>query len=484
MKQKSLVKNSLYNVIKTFSGLVFPLITFTYSARILGDVGIGKVNFTKSIVSYFTMIAMLGMNYYGTREAAKRRDDKEKLSRFVREMLVINGCTTLLAYLLLAAVMLTVPKLQEYRELLLCSSLAILLQGMGVEWLYQALEEYRYIAIRSVLFQIIALIALFWFVRDAQDVLPYAAITLFASSGSYVINFINARKCICFPCHGCLEIKKHLKPLLWLFAMAVSIELYTVLDSTMLGFLQGDGAVGRYTAAVKVNKIVVSIISAVGVVLIPRLSYYISRGEQQKIKELTRDAYNYVLLLAIPAMTGLFLFSDEIILLFSGNGFARAGITMRILTPIVVFIPFSVTTNQQTFVPMGKEKLILLSTMVGAVTNFLCNLWLIPRYAENGAAVATVVAECAVAVVCYGNAKRYFDMREILQKIWQYILAAVPMVLIVFMIRRWDAPYVLKLCIGAVVSAGSYFSILIALKNAYLMKIIEKLGQRIALRGK
>lgn len=111
MKQKSLVKNSLYNVIKTFSGLVFPLITFTYSARILGDVGIGKVNFTKSIVSYFTMIAMLGMNYYGTREAAKRRDDKEKLSRFVREMLVINGCTTLLAYLLLIAAMLTVPKL-------------------------------------------------------------------------------------------------------------------------------------------------------------------------------------------------------------------------------------------------------------------------------------------------------------------------------------------------------------------------------------
>lgn len=478
MKQKSLVKNSLYNVIKTFSGLVFPLITFTYSARILGDVGIGKVNFVKSIVSYFTMIAMLGMNYYGTREAAKVRDDRGKLNLFVREMLAINGCTTLLAYLFLAVVILMVPKLQDYRELLLCCSLAILLQGMGVEWLYQALEEYRYIAIRSVLFQIIALIALFWFVRDAQDVLPYAAITLFASSGSYVINFINARKYIGFPCHGCLEIKKHLKPLLWLFAMAVSIELYTVLDSTMLGFLQGDGAVGRYTAAVKVNKIVVSIISAVGVVLIPRLSYYISCREQKKIKELISDAYNYVLLLSIPAMVGLFLFSNEIILLFSGNGFARAGITMRILTPIVVFIPFSVATNQQTFVPMGKERLILISTVVGAVTNFFCNLWLIPQYAENGAAVATVVAECAVAVVCFFNVRRYFNMKEILQKIWQYILAAILMAVIVLIVQQWNIQYALRLCIAIVVSAVSYFAVLIAVKNIYVWKIIERIIQK------
>lgn len=475
MKQKSLVENSLYNIIKTFSGLVFPLITFTYSARILGEVGIGKVNFTKSIVSYFTMIAMLGMNYYGTREAAKRRDDKVKLSQFIREMLTINGCTTLLAYLLLAVAMLTVPKLQEYRELLLCNSLAILLQGMGVEWLYQAMEEYRYITIRSMLFQMVALITLFLFVRDAQDVLPYAMITLFASSGSYVINFINARKYICFPCHGHLKIKQHLKPLLWLFAMAVSIELYTVLDSTMLGFLQGDDAVGRYTAAVKVNKIVVSVINAVGFVLIPRLSYYISRGEQQKIKELTKDAYNYVLLLAIPAMTGLFLFNDEIILLFSGNGFARAGITMRILTPIVVFIPFSVATNQQTFVPMGKEKLILVSTMIGAITNFLCNLWLIPRYAENGAAIATVLAECAVAIVCFFNARRYFNMKEVLQEIWQYILAAAPIFGVAFIIQRWDIQYVLKLCIGITVSVGLYFVVLIVLKNVYVMKIIGKI---------
>ena len=478
MKQKSLLKNSVYNLIKTFSGLMFPLISFTYVARILGEVGIGKVNFTKSIVSYFTMIAMLGMNYYGTREAAKRWDDKEKLNLFVREMLTINGCTTLLAYLLLAVAMLTVPKLQEYRELLLCSSLAILLQGMGVEWLYQAMEEYQYIAIRSVLFQVIALIALFCFVRDEQDVLPYAAITLFASSGSYVINFINARKYICFPCHGCLKIRQHLRPLLWLFAMAVSIELYTVLDSTMLGFLQGDGAVGRYTAAVKVNKIVVSIINAIGVVLIPRLSYYISCGEQEKIKELTKEAYNYVLLLAIPAMTGLFLFSNEIILLFSGNGFARAGITMRIMTPIVVFIPFSAATNQQTFVPMGKEKLILTSTMIGAITNFLCNLWLIPRYAENGAAIATVLAECAVAIVCFFNARRFFNMKEVLQKIWQYILAAISMVVIVLIVQQWNIQYVLRLCIAIVISAVSYLAVLIAVKNIYVWKIIERIIQK------
>lgn len=482
--KKSLVKNGIFNIIKTFSSIVFPVVTFAYASRILGDTGIGQVNFTKSIISYFTMIAMLGMKYYGTREGAKLRDDPVRFSRFSQEMLIINGCTTVFAYLLLILAMLTVPKLQGYKTLLLVNSLAILLQGMGMEWMYQAVEEYRYIALRSVLFQGISFVALFLFVRKPEDVVSYAVIHLLASSGSYVLNFINARKYIRFQRFDHYEIKKHLRPLLWLFAMAVSIELYTVLDSTMLGFLQGDAAVGRYTAAVKVNKMMNTLITAAGAVMIPRFSYYIHNKEHEKVKSLVASVYNFVFMLSIPIAIGLFLFSDEIILLFSGEGFASAGFTMRLLTPIVVIIPFSIVANLQIFVPMEREKLILQSTLAGAVTNFTFNMFLIPRFAENGAAAATVLAEFVVTAVCFWNIGKFYDRKAIFAKYAQYWIAAVPIPVVVFLTKCVPVHYVVRMCIAIPASAVCYFSVLWLLRNPYLLEGIKRIGAKSKLYSK
>ena len=479
--EKSLLQNYIFNLIKTLNGILFPIITFAYSARILGVDGVGRVNFAKSVITYFTMIAMLGMNYYGTREAAKRRNDKDELSRFCLEMLIINGCTTLLAYMFLVISMFAIPMLRGYRDLLLICSVAIVLQGMGMEWLYQAMEEYRYIAVRSFLFQIVALAALFIFVQNVGDVIPYAIITLVASSGSYILNFINARKYIYLHRHVRYAIRKHLKPLLWLFAMAVSIELYTVLDTIMLGFLKGDKAVGLYTAAIKVERMVNTLLASVGVVLIPRLSFYISQGKTEKTAGLIKKGYNYVFLLSIPAAVGLFMLSDEIILLFSGSQFVSAGFTMRLLVPIVILIPFSMMTNQQTFVPMGKEKLILVSTSVGAVTNLILNSILIPRYAENGAAVATVIAEMAVAAVCLINAQRFFNMKKLLRSVWLYCLAAAVIPVVVSLIKLIKTPYIVHIILVIPISAMLYLVILLLLDNQYAKEAVQIDSKKLSL---
>ena len=479
-REKSLFQNYLFNLIKTLNSILFPIVTFTYSAHILGVDGVGKINFSKSVISYFIMIAMLGMNYYGTREVAKRRDDREKLSRFCVEMLIVNGCTTLLAYALLVIVMISIPLLWEYRVLLVICSLAIVLQGMGMEWLYQGLEEYRYIAIRSVLFQIIALVAMFIFVRDESDVILYTAITVMASSGSYILNFINARKYIHFNKNIHYEIRKHMKPLFWLFAMSVSIELYTVLDSTMLGFIKGDTAVGLYTAAIKVERMINTLIFSIGVVLLPRLSFYIGQGEMSKTTELVKSAYNYIFMVSVPAVVGLFILSDDIIILFSGSKFTMASQTMRIMTPIVILIPFSVMTNQQTLIPLGKEKLILISTCVGAITNFTLNSLLIPRYAQNGAAVGTVLAEASVAFVCMINLKRYFDIKVIFRTIWQYFIAALPIPLIVVLVSRWKLQYVIGMILEITISAMAYFVILMLIGNPYIREAITVIQGKFA----
>lgn len=475
---KSLLSNYIFNLLKTFSSLAFPIITFTYSARILGVEGVGQVNFARSVVMYFTFFALLGMNYYGTREAAKLRGDRAALSKFVQEMLIFNGISTALAYVFLFISMVFIAKLRPYQTLLLVNSAAILLQGLGMEWLYQGLEEYRYIALRSVAFQFVALGLMFLLVRKPEDVVPYTAVTLLATSGPFVLNFINARKFVDFRLFDHYEIKAHLKPLCWLFALVVSMELYTVMDSTLLGFLKGDAAVGRYTAAVKVNKMVITMITAIGVVLIPRLAFYIGEKRRDKVDELVEKAYNYTFLLSVPAAVGLFVLSDEIILLVSGAAFSSAALTLRLLTPIVLVIPFSVATNQQTLIPMGYEKLMLKATSLGAVTDLVCNIGLIPPYGENGAAIATVLAETVVAVVSFYNAGKFFTMRQFFRNYHQYWMAAMPIFICAYLGRLLPLSYIARMTLVIVASVSCYFCVLQLLHNAYYLEAVNILRQK------
>ncbi len=475
----SLFANALLSFVKTACNVLFPIITFSYASRILGVEGIGRVNFTKSFTMYFTMIAMLGMNYYGTREAAKIRERKNDLCKFVYEMLVINAISTTCAYFLLFFAMVFVHELHSYIPLLLINSISILFAGMGLEWLYQALEEYRYIAIRSVVIQIVALLLMVIFVKDKEDVAVYAVICVIASYGSYLFNFIHSRKFINLgPRPQIIEIKKHIRPILLLFSMTLSIELYTVLDSTMLGLIKDDNAVGLYSSAIKINKIVNTLITSIGVVLLPRLSYYIGLKELKKLEEVSILVYQLIFMLSTPAALGLYVLSDEIILLFSGVAFQEAVVTMKILIPIVIVIPFSVITNLQLFVPMKKEKLIIKSTCAGAITNFIFNCLLIPLFSENGAAIATVLAETVVSIICLINLKKFFDLKKIFYEYYQFWCAVIPIYIIGYLFKVVISNYIIRIIGVMFVSTIVYFGLLWIMKNTCIINFTKMLNQK------
>ena len=249
--QKSLKKNAVLNIIKTAMGLIFPLISFPYVSRVLAPEGIGRVNYVRSLVQYFALFA----------EAAKIRNDKNTFSLFVKEMFAINMISTLVSYLIFFAVIFLVPAFSDYVPLLLVSSASILFTTLGVEWAYSALEEYAYITLRSFLFQLLSLVLLFVFVRRHSDVLQYAAIGVVSSGGANLLNFMHLRKFVSWRTVGSLHFKKHLKPIFILFSTAVAISLYTILDTTMLGFFCGDEETGYYTAATRINSIIIGMIT-------------------------------------------------------------------------------------------------------------------------------------------------------------------------------------------------------------------------------
>ena len=323
-KQKSLKLNFIMNALLTMSSFIFPLITFPYVSRVLGPTGTGQVNFATSLITYFSMFAQLGIPTYGIKVCAQVRDDHEKLTRTTQELLIINLVMTVISYVAFIIALFAVPKLASDKMLYVVTSSTILLTTIGMEWLYKALEQYTYITIRSIIFKFIGLIAMFMLVRSKNDYIMYAGITVFAASASFILNLLNAHKYIGLKPVGHYNFKRHFKPVAIFFAMSCATTIYTNLDSVMLGFMATNADVGYYGAAVKIKNILVSIVTSLGTVLLPRAAYYIEHQQMDEFKKLSRKALNFVFIIASPMMIYFILFAKQGIFFLSGDAFAPA----------------------------------------------------------------------------------------------------------------------------------------------------------------
>lgn len=399
MKQKSLKLNFIMNAVLTMSSFLFPLITFPYISRVLLPDGVGKVSFATSLINYFGMFAQLGIPVYGIRACAKVRDDKEELTRTAHELLFINLLMNVVTYAALFISLFTVPRLREDRTLYVIVSLAIILTSVGMEWLYKALEQYTYITIRSIVFKFLALIAMFMLVHTTGDYVIYGAISIFAASASNILNLINAHKYIGMKPVGNYHPTRHLKMVFVFFAMSCATTVYTNLDTVMLGFMTSDADVGYYNAAVKIKVILVSVVTSLGTVLLPRASYYIEQGKLKEFKRISGKAIHFIFLIAAPMLLYFVLYAKESIYFLSGAAFEGSIAPMQIIMPTLLFIGLSNILGIQILVPMGKEKVVLFSEIAGAVTDLILNYLFIPGYKAAGAAFATVIAEFVVLLV-------------------------------------------------------------------------------------
>ena len=477
-KQKSLTLNFLMNIVLTMSSFLFPLITFPYASRILLPEGMGKISFATSFISYFNIVAQLGIPVYGIRVCAQVRDNRDELSRTVRELFLINLVMDIITYLFFVCALFGVPRLRQEKPLFIIISLTIWFQTIGMEWLYKALEKYTYITIRSVIFKLIAVIAMFLLVRQQSDYLYYGAVTILAASASNIFNFIHVHRYVDTRKKQVLNWKRHLKPVLVFFAMSCATTVYTHMDTVMLGFVQSDTEVGYYGAAVKVKAVLVSVVTSLGTVLLPRVSYYVENGKKEEFYKIVEKALNFVFLISIPLCLYFMLFAEESVRLLAGEAYAAAVLPMQIIMPTLILIGLTNVMGIQMMVPMGKEKYVFYSEVAGAIVNFVLNMFLIPHLASVGAALGTLAAEMVVWLVQYhvlrGEVKGMYQQMH-------YALfgcAAILSGAAVLRVRKMDMHVVLILAVSALLYFGIYVCILFLKKEPLLYEIANKMRRR------
>lgn len=482
------------NFILTASAIIFPLITAPYILRVLQPAGNGKVDFASSVMTCFMMFASLGIPTYGIRTCAKVRDNKEELSNTVQELMILNSVTMAVTYVAFLVLMFLVPQFAEEKTLLLINSISMVLNVIGVTWFYNAIEQYAYITVCSISFKLLSILFMFLLVRSPEDYVKYGAITVFAASGSYILNFINLRKHISLKKTRPYRFLIHLKPIVVFFSMSAAINVYTNLDTAMLGFMKDDAEVGYYTAGIKIKNLLMSLTTSLGSVLLPRLSYYIEKGEEDIFEKTVSKAFQFVLLLGSAVTLYFMVMAKEALLLLGGDAYAASVLPMQILMPAVLLIGLSNITGMQILTPYGKENKVLISIICGAVLDFLLNLLLIPNYGASGAAFATLLAELLVLIV------QCIYLRQLLKRIveyisfWKYILAAGAGTLLLATVKYWiGIPKIfgqsgalqsfLELAVAAMVFFGGEGIVLILLKESFVMEILEKIFGRF-LKGK
>lgn len=410
--------------------LLFPLLTFPYASRILSVDGIGQISFAQSIVNFFSLLAMLGIPLYGIRECAKCRDNKALLTKTAVEIILINLLSVIFSYAALFAFCYLNRRTHEYLGLIFIFSFTISLTFIGMEWLFQAIEDYTYITFRGIAGKIIATLYLFIFVKNSSDTMHYAICLVLGTVGTNILNLFRVRKIIQISLvKEKLNLRTHIRPILTMFMFSAIASIYTSIDSIMLGYISNDYQVGLYSTATKIKSVLSGIICTISSVLLPRTSFLIHLGKTKEVSSVMETTMNLTLLIAIPCCVFCICMSEQIIELLSGFNFLPAVPSLIIISPAIVFVSITNVIGVQYYLSKDKEKYLLRANSMGAIIDIILNLFLIPKYGAWGAAFSTLFAEFLVTVTLVLCEKdvvtHFFNIKEIILIVFSTVIATV-----------------------------------------------------------
>lgn len=468
--------NAILLSLKTVLSMVASLVTIPYITRVLLVDGVGKHNFAVSVVNYFVLLAELGIYTYAVREGTKLRNDRDKFSVFASEVFSIHLVSSALAIGLLAICVLCLPKLQEYWLLLLILCAEIPLTALSRSWVYSTYEDFGFMMLTQLVMQVLAIVLMLLFVKTPADLPGYTATYVISRAGAGLVFYIHSKKYMDFRPASWKTLKRHMKPIFMIFFTAVSTTIYVNSDVTILGWLEDDTAVGLYSVSTKVYNIVKLIITSVVSAAIPQLTL---RSGTEDFAPFFNKIFKALSLIVLPAMTGLFLLSGNVIEILAGEQYQAATVSMQLLSIALGGALFSALFSSGVLIPYMQEKTYMWATVGSALVNIALNFALIPLFRQDAAALTTLIAEFLVLAICLCVARQYVKLKGIgkaLLCIGVGCLAIVGVCLAAFAI---NLPLFAETVLCVVGSAVVYCVVQMILKNEIFIEGLQAVQKKL-----
>jgi Membrane protein involved in the export of O-antigen and teichoic acid len=464
------IKNYLYNASYQVFILIVPLITTPYLARVLGPKGVGINSYTNSIIQYFILFGSIGVNLYGNRQVAFSRDDKEKLTQTFYEIFFMRLTTILIAYFAFEFFLLITNK---YKIYYFAQSISILAAAFDISWFFMGVENFAVTVLRNFIVKIITLISIFVFVKNYSDLFVYILILSLSLLLGNLTLFPSLHRYIGKPEWSSMKIWRHFWPSLILFIPQIAIQIYLVLNKTMLGSMVSVQASGYFDQSDKMIKMVLAIVTATGTVMLPHVANAFANGEHGKTRDYLYSSFSFVTSISIPMMFGLIAITPKFVPLFFTNKFISVVPIMMIESIVILLIAWSNAIGTQFLLPTKQTKSYTVSVIIGALVNLVANIPLITLYGAKGAAVATVLSELSVTIYQLIIIHNQIDYKKLFDGTFKYIIAGAIMFVLVSFIDDCLSKSWISIIVEIIVGIIGYMVILIITRAKILNSFFE-----------
>ena len=452
---KSLKKNFIYNISYQILLILLPFITMPYVSRIIGANGIGEYSYTYSIVNYFMLIAMLGINNYGNRSIAKVRDDKIKRSKVFYEIHLLQVISSLL--MILCYILFLILFDSKYHLISVIQSLYLLSCIFDINWFFFGVEDFKTPVIRNCIIKISSLFLIFLLIKNSNDVWIY---TLILSGGTFVSQLIMwpfVHKYIIKQKIKIGDIKKHVIPCFKLFLPVIAVTIYKIMDKTMLGIFSTISEVGLYENAERIISVPISIIVALGTVMLPRMTHLYANNKIKESSLMINKSIKVIMFLSIPMFLGLISIGKDFSILFFGSEFKKTGVLIELLSITIIFLSWGNVIRTQYLIPLEKDKIYIVSAFLGAFINLIMNIIFIPMYSSVGACFGTIAAEFIVMFYQTFKIRKELPIHNYIKSIYQFIISGFIMFLILSFINIFNLNSLLLIFIKIITGSVLYF---------------------------
>lgn len=477
MPKKSVAKNYLYNLTYQVLILVLPLITTPYISRVLGAEGIGIYGYTYSIVSYFILFGSLGVALYGQREIAYASENKGERSRIFLEILIFRFFTMFISIAIYYFTFIKGTQYTIYYKILLFELIAA---AFDISWFFQGLEEFKKTVARNILVRIVSVALVFILVKNSEDLVKYTLIYSLAdfignlTLWFYLPKYFKGQKI------NNINIKRHLAPIILLFIPQIANQIYNMLDKTMIGkIIEDKSEVGYYEQSQKVIRLLLTIVTSLGTVMIPRMASTFASGNKEKVNQYMKNSFRFVFFLAYPLMFGIISISGSFVPIFFGKGYEKSEILINILSPIVLLMGVANVVGTQYLLPTKRQKEYTISIALGVVTNFILNSILITLFNSIGACIATILSQLAVDALQLYRIRNDINVKEMMFSGKKYFISSIVMFIVCCTIGKIMGNGSITMAIQIFLGVISYIVILFVLKDEYLKLFIEKVRKRV-----
>ena len=416
------LRNYAYNLSYQLLVIILPIITTPYVTRVFSSNDLGTYGYFNSIVTYFILLATLGVANYGTKEISSHRNDIRKNFWGIYTLQFGATCLSILLYIILCFAFSFMQNPVAY-----ILGLSLLSKGMDISWLFQGLEDFRKITVRNITVKLVGVVSIFLFVKSPGDLYLYVSLlTVFELLGQLSMWF-PAREFIGKPHLDLCYAKQHLKPVILLFLPQIAISLYVTLDRTMLGALASTTDVGIYDQALKLVNILLTLVTSLGSVMLPRVSNLLSKGNNEAVNRMHQISFLIYNLVIFPTIAGMLIINNDFVKFFLGNDFQEARYAIAIMIFRMFFIGWTNIMGIQILIPHNKNKEFLTSTTVPAIVSVGLNLLLLPKFGYIGAAIVSVLTEVFVWGIQLYFTRKYLKDVPIYKSTVKIFLASILM---------------------------------------------------------